>query len=89
MNAKSVPRRIVPKSGTVVCSYTICKVMVNDDKQLKLKAQIAPHGNEDSDKLNLHTESNMYALVGIRVIANKATVQKWRVLRADAESPFL
>ena len=61
----------------------------NDDQSLKLKARIAPHGNEDSDKENLHTEWCMCPPLGIRIISTTATVRGWRIVRADAKSAFL
>lgn len=62
---------------------------MNDDKSLKLKACIVPHGKEDYDKEKLHTECNMYPQIGIRVISNMATERRCLVLRADAVSAFL
>lgn len=88
-NVKIVPRSSVPKSANIIGSHTIYKVKVTDDKSLKLKARIAPHGNEDSDTENLHTECCMCPPIGIRIISTVATVRKWRIIRADAKTSFL
>lgn len=44
---KIVPKTKVPTSADVINSHTLYKIKVNDDRSLKLKARIAPHGNED------------------------------------------
>ena len=88
-NVKIVPRSSVPKSANIIGSHTIYKLKQNDDQSLKLKARIAPHGNEDSDKENLHTECCMCPPLGIRIISTTATVRGWRIVRADAKSAFL
>ena len=60
-----------------------------DDESMKLKARIAPHGKEDSDRDNLHTACNMCPPIGIRIVSSTATTRRWRVVRVDAESAFL
>lgn len=62
---------------------------MNDDESLKLNARIAPHGNEDSDKENLHTECCMCPPLGIRVVSSTATIRKWHCVRTGAESAFM
>lgn len=65
LNVRQVPRDAVPKTANIIGSYTVYKLKVNDDDNLKLKARIAPHGNEDSDKENLHTDCCMCPPIGI------------------------
>lgn len=88
-NVKIVPRSCVPVNANVIGSHTIYKIKANDDQTLKLKARIAPHGNEDSDKSNLRSDCNMCPPIGIRIVSSTATIRKWRVVRADAETAFL
>lgn len=45
-----VNRSSVPKGSNVISSHVIYNVKIQDENSLKLKAHIAPHGNEDSVK---------------------------------------
>lgn len=47
----------VANDASIIKSNNIYKVKMNDDKTWKLKARIAPHGNEDSIKDILKSDS--------------------------------
>lgn len=52
-NFKRFPRSSLPKNANVVSSHTAYRIVLEDEEPLLLKAQIAPHGNGDSDTENL------------------------------------
>lgn len=55
-----------PDANTI--SHVAYKFKLNDDLSLKLKARIAPHGNEDNDKDVMKTDCCMCFPLGIRVV---------------------
>lgn len=71
---KTVPIELVPKNANVISSHVTYKVKVNDDKSLKLKARIAPHGNEDSLKNELRSDCAMCPPIVIRIILSIAAL---------------
>ncbi len=86
---KRIPRKKVPRNANIIGSHTIYKLKRNDDESLKLKARIAPHGNEDSDTELLRTDCNMCSPVGVRVVYVVATIYGWIVIRIDGKTAFL
>lgn len=86
---REVHRDNIPQHANIISSHTIYKIKINDDQTLKLKARIAPHGNEDSLKNELKSDCCMCAPVGIRIILMVATLNKWKITRADVKSAFL
>lgn len=46
----------VPQNANIITNHVIYKVKANVDGTLKMKAQIATHGNEDSDRHLLKTD---------------------------------
>ena len=47
---RPVTHEHIPAGSNVICSHVLYKVKQNDNGSLKLKARIAPHGNEDDLK---------------------------------------
>lgn len=86
---KTVPIDEVPKDANVISSHVIYKVKVNDDKSLKLKARIAPHGNEDSIKNELRSDCAMCPPLGVRIILSIATLFAWILTAIDVKTAFL
>lgn len=84
-----IPISEVPESANVISSHTIYKIKFNDDKSLKLKARIAPHGNEDSLKNDLRSECCMCSPSGVRIVLSIASLRGWRLSKADVKSAFL
>lgn len=62
---------------------------MNDDNSLKLKARIAPHGNEDSIKTELKSDCNMCSPTGVRMVLLIASLEKWRLTNADVKAAFI
>lgn len=56
---------------------------------MKLKARIAPHGNEDSMKYQLRSDCSQCTPTGIRVLLSLATLYEWRISKIDVTSAFL
>lgn len=79
----------VPHDANIISSHVFYKVKKNDDHSLKIKAQTAPHGNEERIRNELRTECCMYSLTGIRIILSLATLHKWRLSKVDVKSAFL
>lgn len=79
----------VPHDTNVISSHTILKFKVDDDGSLKLKARIAPHGNEDSFKHDTRSYCAMCAPTVVRVLLSMATLSGWRVSTADVKEAFL
>ena len=79
----------IPPDANIISSHVIYKVKMNDDKALKLKARIAPHGNEDSLKHDLRSDCCVWPLTGIRLLLSMASLRKWRITKMDVESAFL
>lgn len=86
---KKVPIEDVPKNANVISSHVIYKVKVKDDKSLKLKARIAPHGNENSLKNELKSDFAMCPPLGIRIILSIATIFSWILTAIDVKTAFL
>ena len=54
-----------------------------------MKARIAPHGNKDSEKDGLKTDSTSCPPTGIRALLSIATIHKWPLAKIDFKSAFL
>lgn len=88
-NVKILPRSSNSWCASIISSHTVYKLKQIYDKSLRLKAHIATHGDENSDKDNLHTECCMGPPVGIWIVATTPSTKKWRIVRMDAESSLL
>lgn len=89
-NVKVVPRSAVSKSANIICSHVIYRIKSDDKNLFKFRARIAPHGNEDSEKDNLHIDCCLCPQIGIPFfLCVTASKMKWRVVRFDNQSAFL
>ncbi len=79
----------IPRYSNIIRSHVIYKVKGNDDGSLKMKAQIAPHGNEDKDHHELKTDSAQCPSTGIRILTSIATIMKWPIAKIDFAGAFL
>ena len=61
---------------------------MNDDGSLKLKARIAPHGNEDDLKRVLNKDCSTCPPTGRRILEYIASLHGWRVYKADVSAAF-
>ena len=86
---KQFAKKDVPAGANIICSHTICKVKQNDDGSLKLKALIAPHGNEDDLKSKLHKDCSTYSPSGLRILESAASLHGWTFYKADVTAAFL
>lgn len=84
-----IPISKIPEGANVINSHVFYRFKKCDDYSLVLKARIAPHGNEDKDKLSLKTDSATCLLTGIRLLLSLALVNKWILAKIDFESAFL
>lgn len=51
---RPLPGWSLPRTANIIGSHTVDKLKLNDDESLKLKARIALHGNELSDREKLY-----------------------------------
>ena len=86
---KIVSRDEVPPQANVIGSHVLYKLKLNDDGSLKLKARIAPHGNEDDLKDLLASDCSTCPPTGLRIVESIASLMKWRLYKADVKSAFL
>ncbi len=73
----------------IIGSHTLYKLKRKDDKSLKIKGRIAPHGNEDALKELLTKDCTMCPPTGIRIVESTASLYGWVVVRGDSKSAFL
>lgn len=75
--------------ANVIGSHTIYKIKVDDNNELKIKALIAPHGNEDDLKEVLNKDCVMCPPAGLRVLESIAALMGWNIYKACVTSAFL
>lgn len=73
-HVKRVPIGEMPDKANIISSHTIYKIKVDECNALCLKARIAPHGNEDSLKLELKSDCAMCPLLGFRRVLTLSTI---------------
>lgn len=86
---KVVPISELPTDANIVNSHVLYKVKHNDDQSLKLKARIAPHGNEDDIRNTLTKDCASCPPTGIRTVQSIATLKRWKLVLGDVKSAFL
>lgn len=64
-------------------NHTLYKVKTNDDKTFKLKARLAPNGNEDNLREELSKDCAVYSPCGLRIVEDIASLKEWKVCKAD------
>lgn len=85
----ALPVSEAPSDANVIFSHVLYMVKVMDDHPLKMKARIAPHKNEDSQRLELRSECFMCSPVGVRALLSTAALRKWRRTKLDVKTAFL
>lgn len=63
-----VEEKYVPKKANVITSHTVYKVKVDEDKNMKMKSRICPHGNRDREKVNIRKGSSTAQFNVIRLL---------------------
>lgn len=76
VTVKRVQRRQLPRDANIVSSHVVYKIKVEDDDSLRLKARIAPHGNEDSDTKNPRLDCCTCAPIGVRAVTTVAAIRR-------------
>lgn len=89
MTVRLVAATDVPQTENLISSHVMDKILVNEDLNLKLKALISPHGNEDSLKLDLNSDCAMCFPIGIRTFLSNASLKGWRLSKHDVKTAFL
>lgn len=84
-----VNRQDIRQGANIISSHSIYKIKLNDDSILNLKARIAPHGNEDTEKDAMRTDCCMCSPIGIRIVISIATFCGWRIIINDVKTAFL
>lgn len=78
---KHVPIPDDPPNAKLIWSHVVYKVKHSEDKKLSLKACIAPFGNEESQKAELHMECGMNSSFGMGIILPFAALNSWHLKR--------
>jgi len=84
-----VARDDVPDHANVINSHVLYKLKQNDDGTLKLKACIAPQGNEDDLKDVLNSDCSTYPPTELRIVESIASLFGWKMYKADVKAAFL
>ncbi len=84
-----VPITQIPSHANVINSHTLYKLKQDDDGNLKLKARIAPHGNEDDLKDKLSKDCATCPPTGLRIVESIASLHAWTLYKADVKAAFL
>ena len=82
---KIVSNREIPDGANIISSYTLYKVKHNDDGSLKLKAPVAPHGNEDAMKDMLGTDCSTCPPTGLRIVESIAALVRMDCIQGRCE----
>ena len=86
---EQIPWSDVPDGSNIIGSHGIFKMKTNDDGSLKLKARIALHGNEDSQKAEMKTDCCICSPTGIRIVVMVAAFFGWCLNLLDSLTAFL
>lgn len=86
---KCVPVVDIPSDANIISSHIVYKSKVEDEESLRLKARIEPHGNKDSQRLEMKSDSSMCSPVGIRVVLTIAAIRRWNFVKADVKAACL
>lgn len=86
---RTVSLNQIPSQGNGRGSQVIYKMKVNDDKSIKMKARIAPRGNEDYYKSEMKSDCSMCSPVVMRIWPSAASLNPGRVHKLDVPTDFL
>lgn len=89
LTAKFASRSSVPADANMIGSHVICELKINYDASFKLKARIAHHSNEDSQKDLIPSDCSIFPRIGVRLVHSTSSLQSWSIIKADVKSPFL
>lgn len=73
-SVKIVPKESLPEDASIIKSQTLYKIKVNYDATKKLKALVAPHGNEDAMRDELTTDCATCSPVRLRILDSIASL---------------
>lgn len=82
----------VPIDADIIAPHMLCKIKVDEDKALKLKSCIDPHGNEDCIRCirnELGSDCSMWAPVSVRILTSVDSIRSWRISRTDVKIAFI
>lgn len=78
-----------PSGANNISNHVLYEIKSNNDDTLNMKAGIAPHGNNDSERKKLKTGSATSPPIGIRIILLLAVKFKWKISKIYFQSAFL
>lgn len=87
-HVRCVPIASIPDDTNIISSHTVYKIKIEDDDSLRLKARIAPHGNEDKIKQSLKSDCAMCSPTGIRIFLSITAIRRWPLVKADVKAAF-
>ena len=83
---KVIPSSQLPSAANIINSHKIYRVKQNDDESLKLKARIAPHGNEDDLNDFLDKDCATCSPTRIQIVQSVVPLQDWTLYKAEFKS---
>lgn len=89
MTVKVIPRNNVTYKSNLISIHTLYKVKKNDDGSLKLKARIAPHGNEDNLKDVLNKDFSTCPPTVLRIVESISSFHIFTAYKGDVKAAFL
>lgn len=84
---RPVPNSYVPHGANIINSV-LYKLKQNDDSSLKLKARIAPNGNEDELKNVLASDCKTCPPIVLRIVESIAFLFGCKLYKADVKADF-
>lgn len=73
----------------IIGRHTLFKIKVDNDKELKCKGRIAPHGNEDDEKDDLTKDCTSCPPTGLIIVESIDALFGWDIVRGDAKREFV
>lgn len=86
---KSVGLVAVPVDENIISSHVLYKMKHEDSESLKLRARIAPYGNEDAARTDLRRDCSMCASSGVRLLVAIEVLMHWRIVNLNVKSADL
>ena len=86
----TVHRRGAPRNASIISSHNFFQTKINGSPdRLKLKCCLVPHGNKDSEKELLRTDSSNAQFPVIRLVLSLETILRFAVSSIDITGAYI
>lgn len=79
----------LPQSANIISSHVVYKVKTEEDKSMRLKARICPHGNRDIEKEDIRKDSATAQFDVIRLMLTILTFLPFSIGLVDIKGAYL